>query len=127
MFRDQPIDDSVQSSLGAAELHDARNRKMKYGFHTRKGNEEVVEVHDRVDLVIDSPNVVCDLSIEKCARDNLERKRHHRSGDIDRLVGLPLACVQTCTRYNLARIGSDALPVEGWSDDSTLADMNGVV
>ncbi len=62
---------------------------MEEGFDAGEGDEEVVEVHDGVDLVVDAADVVGDFGVEEGAGDDFEREGHHGGADVDGLVGLP--------------------------------------
>jgi len=100
---------------------------MEDGLHAGEGDEEVVEVHDGVDLVVDAADVVGDFGIEEGVGDDLERERHHGGADVDGLIGLPLVAVGGGTGDDLVSVGSNALAMEGRGDDTALADVDGIV
>ena len=127
MLGDEAFNDGVEASLGATEADDFRDGQVDEPLHAREGDDEVVDVHDGVDLVVDAADVGGDLGVEEGAGDDLERESHARGGDVDDLVGLPLGGVTLGAGDDLGSVGCDALAMEGRCDDAALAHVVWVV
>ena len=125
--RDEAVDHGVEAGFGAAELYDAGDGEVQEGLDSRKGDEEVVEVHDGVDLVVDAADVGGDFGIEEGAGDDFERELHHGGGDVDVLAGVPCFALVRGAGYDLIAVGGDALAMEGGRSDFALTHVDGVV
>lgn len=128
---DEAVDDLVEAGAGAAEVADAPDGngegKVEHGLQPGEGDEEVVDLHDGVDLVVDAADVVGDLGVEEGAGDDLEREGHHGGGDVDDVAGSPCGGVRLRAGDDLVGVGGDALAVEGRGDDAAVAHVDGVV
>jgi len=127
VFGDEAVDYGVEAGFGFAKFDEARDGQMEEGFEFGEGDDEVVEVHDCVDLVVDAADVVGDLGVEEGAGYDLEREGHHGGADVDGLAGLPAVAVGCGAGYDLVSVGGDALAMEGRGGDAALADVNGIV
>jgi len=120
------FDYCVETSFGFAEF-DEPGWEVEEGFEPGEGDDEVVEVHDGVDLIVDAANVVRDLGVEEGAGDYFQREGHAGGGDIDGLAGFPCFPLGGGAGDDLVAVGIDALAVEGRCDDAALTHVDGVV
>src|SRR5579871_155038 len=127
MFGDEAVDYGVEANFGTAKFYDAGDGEVENGLHAGEGDEEVVEVHDGVDLVVDAADVVGDFGVEEGAGDDLEREGHHGGANVDGLAGLPLVAMGGGADDDLVAVGGDALAMKGWRGDAALTDVDGVV
>ena len=127
MFADEAVYDCVEMGFGFAE-------GVEFGdgpsagplFELGECDDEVVEAHDGVDLVVDGADVGGDLGVEEGARDDFQRQRHALRGDVDLLSCLPSLAVVRGDGDDLIGVGIDPLPVEGRRGDAALAYVGGV-
>ncbi len=127
VLADEAVDYGVETGFGTAELHDAGDGQVHEGLDPGEGDDEVVEAHDGVDLVVDAADVGGDLGVEEGAGDDLERELHAGGGDVDVLVRAPVFALVDGAGDDLICVGGDALAMEGRRGDLALADVDGVV
>ena len=126
--RDDAVDDGVEAGTGAAEFDHAGDGQVEKAFEFGEADDEVVEAHDGVDLVVDAADVVGDFGVEEGASDDLERELHAWRRSCRRCVaGMPPVGVGGGEADDLAAVVGDALAVEGGRGDLALAHVDGVV
>ena len=74
---DHTIDHLIEPLLRRPESPHLRQRPIEQQFGSRQGDEEVVQVHDDVDLVVDVVDLWRNLHIEERASDYLQSEPHH--------------------------------------------------
>ncbi len=126
-FADDAVDDGVEAGAGATEFDDAGYGEVDEALKGGEGDEEVVEAHDGVGLVVDGADLVGDGGVEEGAGGDLEGEAEHGVIDVDGLAGLPLLGVGVGGVGDLAGICGDALTVEGGRGDLALAHVDRVV
>ena len=124
---DEAVHDGVEAGFGAAEFDDAGYGEVEEGLHAGEGDEEVVEAHDGVDLVVDAADVGGDFGVEEGAGYDFEGKGHAGGGDVDGLTGVPGVALMGGGVDDLVGVGVDALAVKGRCDDAALTLVDGVV
>jgi hypothetical protein len=125
VLSDEAVDYGVKVGAGAEELFELREREVEVFFESREGDDETIEAHDGVDLVVDGEDVCCDIGVEEGAGYDFEGEGHAGSGDVDGLAGLPFVAVGCGDRGDLVGVGGDAVTVECGRDDAALAHVEG--
>ena len=114
----------VEPSAGAAEAHESGDGQMQVIFGARQCNEEVVELHDRVDFAVDAQNIRRDLLREECARNHFKREAHHLHRGVDLAALLP-AIAQLRGAFDHDRsVNLNTLAVKSGCDDTALAPVD---
>ena len=126
-FADEAVDYGVERFFARRNLRDSGDGEVEVGLELGEGDDEVVEVHDGVDLVVDAADVGVDFGGEERAGDDFERESHGGGGDVEGLAGGDAVAGGGGGGDDLGGVGSDALAMEGGGGDAALAEVEGLL
>ena len=120
MLADEAVNHFIETRLGLAKLHDSGDRPMQEQLDARKGDDEVVEVHDGVGIVVDATDCRVDFGVEQGAGDDFEREFHRSGSDVEGLAGDDAVGGSYRGFDDLGGIRGDALAMKGRRSDAAL-------